>query len=56
MKSGRLQNRRLRGSPLEAVPAVRLRSLQARARAVRQTLGVYLTQQELSALKNRGRR
>jgi plasmid stability protein len=40
----------LRGTPIDAA------AIGKHARAVRETLGVYLTQRDLSALKNAGRR
>jgi len=40
----------LRGAPIDAA------AIGKHARAVRETLGVYLTQRDLSALKNAGRR
>jgi plasmid stability protein len=40
----------LRGAPIDAA------AVGAHARAVRETLGVYLTERDLSALKNAGRR
>ena len=40
----------LRGTPIDAA------AIGEHARAVRETLGVYLTQRDLSALKNAGRR